>query len=335
MKFWKSDEEKFKDEMAKAFEERNRGRFREAVEHFSKAYEIAARSGNEGLKREGLLALAYAYIYRAVITKSPADMRAAAEILKKLPGEPELDLALARKVKKSELAEELEALSKYFEVPQVDLKNAKDFGEDAAKALEELAKYFLSRGENRPLLDELFGIQESYNSIGLKLLGRSRLIQAARVEEEDPVRAVSLYSEAMGYFKAAALAADAIKVKIDKLGKATRCWICGRPIQGEEVNFVYLDTFLTKYMAKNFGSETPLQFDGNRVAVCSVCYGAIYNLSDKISKYYYEKSLEAIRAVEERLMAQIAALRAEIATLRAATSAIKVSLRRGGFAIDI
>ncbi|WP_440059822.1 hypothetical protein ACSU1N_01275 [Thermogladius sp. 4427co] len=333
LKFWKSDREKFDEEMSKAFDSRNKGRIDEAIEHFMKAYEIASRSKDETLNREAIKAYAYATIYKALQARRVEYFDEALKTLASIDGDYEFDLALASKVKNRDLIRDFEMLRVLYSLPQVDLSNPRAYSLDVAGRYEEAAKKFLSGGSGRFVIEDLVDIRETFESIGFRLLAVSRIIQASHVEEEDPSRAIEIYSEALGYLSSSAKADAYVKrvsEKINKLGKATRCWICGRPIQGEEVNFIYLDTFTTKYMLKNYGGEDPNMLLEGRVAVCSVCYGAIYKLSDKISTYYYHKTLEEMKKLEERLMAQIMALRAEIESLRASVIAIRAGMRRSG-----
>ncbi|MEZ0394601.1 MAG: hypothetical protein ABWK00_06135 [Desulfurococcaceae archaeon] len=331
LKFWKSDREKFEEAMRKALEARKKGDLREASKRFEEAAEIAAKSSDAELKREGEVARAYALTYSAIVSRSPGAFRLAAEAISKLPGDLQLDLGLERPVRAAELAEELGLLSDYLSLPPIsgidDARRAKP--EDVSR-MEELGKRLISRGNVKFILEDLVNVKEPLNVVGRRLLGLSRLSSAAKLEEDDLDSAIKAYAEASAFLEDSSpqLAAVARR-RMESLSKATRCWICGRPVQGEGVNFVYLDTFTSKYLLSKFGNEAPNMVEGSRVAVCKVCYGFIYNLSNEIATHYYNLSLRAIQESEQRIMAMIAALQARVAAVEAAASAFRAS-RRGG-----
>uniref|UniRef100_A0A7J3XZK6 Uncharacterized protein n=1 Tax=Thermogladius calderae TaxID=1200300 RepID=A0A7J3XZK6_9CREN len=333
MKFWKSDLEKYEDEMNKAFDARNKGKIDETIEHFMKAYELAVKSRDENMKERAQIAYSYATFYKALRTRSGRDFEEAYKAVSALKPDVEFDLALPRKIKAGELAEDLRYLSIIYSLPPVDLSNLSKYSPEDAGRYDEAAKDFVSKNGRRFTIEDLVDIHDTFESIGYRFLAISKMIAAAHAEGEDPDKAVQIYTEALGYLNLAAHADQLVKKvndRISKLSKATRCWICQRPIQGEEVNFIYLDTFTTKYILKKYGGEDQMMLQEGRVAVCAVCYGSIYKLSDKISKYYYDKAVEEMRRLEERLMAQIAALRSEVEILRASIASVRVGYRRSG-----
>lgn len=328
-KFWKDDNERFEEEMKKAFDNRNKNKVDKAVENFLSAYKIASSSDDPGLREKGKIAYAYALIYTALLTKKPADLDKAYSYLKSLPRGIEFDLALPRPIRSEELAEELHVLSLYYSAPVIDLKSVSSISPDDARRIKEMGEYFLSKGSQRLLVEDLVGLKEPLNIIGLRLLGYSRLIEAAHAEGEDLSKAINLYAEALAYFhQIADQFTELVKVKIDKLGKATKCWICGRSIQGEEVNFVYLDSFLTKYIVERYSKDAPGIIETNtmKIATCSACYGAIYKLSDKIAKYYYEEAIRALRALEEKVITMISQLQAQISMLQSRVSSLEAAV---------
>lgn len=327
-KFWKSEHERFEEEMKKAFDNRNKNKIDKAVENFVNAYKLAEGSNDPNLREKGKVAYAYALIYTAILTKSINDLKVASEYLSRLPRDLELDLALPRPVRAGELAEDFKILALYYSAPPIDLKSASSMNLEEAKRIREIGEFLLSMGSKRLILEDIFGVKESLNVIGLKLLGYSKLIEASHVEKEDLNRSIELYAEALAYFQQAAdKLADSIKIKIDKLGKATKCWICGRAVQGEEVNYVYLDSFLTKYIVDKYHEDAPGIIEEDRkVAVCSACYGAIYSLSDKIAKYYYELAMKALKEIEQELLALISQLQAQISTLQVRVSSLESAI---------
>lgn len=327
-KFWKSDAEKFEEEMRKAFDDRNKGRIADAVSHFQAAYEISQRSADPSLRERGRVAYAYALVYRAVSTRRPEDFAAAADHLRALPPDLELDLALPRPVRAGELAEDLSLLALYLSAPTVDLDSASRVPAEAAERLEAVAKELLARGGRRFILEDALGIHEPLNVIGLRLLGVARAVRAAHLEGEDMSKAVELYAEALAYLQQASdrMSKD-VRARLEKLGRATKCWLCGRAVQGEDVNFVYLDSTLTSYISGRYGGDAPNIVRGGAVAVCRACHGAIYKLSDKVARYYYEEAIRALRQVEERLTLRIQALESRVASLEARIATLRVSIQ--------
>ncbi|ADV64848.1 hypothetical protein [Desulfurococcus mucosus] len=319
-KIWKSDAERFEEEYGKALNERNKGNLDGAVEHFNKAAEIASASGDQGLKAKGALAAAMASIYSLVKSPSEAALKQAMASLRSLNPEAELDLALPYRVKAGELYRELEALSAYLTLPRIDIGKLRGMkpGEldELSKRYEEAAGILLQYGRDKFLLEDLLKL-DTPQKTALRLLALSRLMKAVLAEREDPGRAVELYTEAVGYLSSIAdqrYSATASKW-LEKAGKSTKCWICGRDMQGEDVHFVYLPATITPYIAKRYGEEAPNMLvesgGGQYIAVCTACYTAMYNLGDAISRHYYELAMKALEDAVRRLQMEIDALRNE------------------------
>lgn len=328
-KIWKSEAEKFEEEMKKAFDNRNKNKLDKAIEHFTNAYKITYGSSDPNLREKAKIAYAYLMVYSAILYKNTETLKNTSEYLAKLPGDIELDLALPRPVKVSELAEDFKILEILSSIPSIDLKNSSSISLEEARRIREIGEYLLSKGDRRLVLEDIFDIKEPLNIIGLRLLGYSKLIEASHIEKEDLNKSIELYAEALVYFQQAAdKLASIVKVKIDKLGKATKCWICGRAIQGEEVNFIYLESLLTKYIVDKYSGDAPgiIELEQGRIATCSACYGIIYNLSDKIARYYYQEAIKALRELEQRLLALISQLQAQINMLQARISTVESTI---------
>ncbi|MDW8082658.1 MAG: hypothetical protein RMI56_02550 [Sulfolobales archaeon] len=323
-KFWKSDLEKFEEELRKAFEDRSRGKIEDAISHFQEAYEIAQKSSNAGLRERGRVAYAYALIYRALLTRKPEDFSTAAKYLREVPPDVELDLALPKPVRCGDLADELVLLEAYYSTPEVDLVEPSKTPLEAVDRLESTGRLFLSRRGRRFLLEDVVGIHEPFEVVGMKMLGLARVVRAAHTESEDISRAVELYAEALAYLaQASDRLSSEVRGRVEKLGRATKCWFCGRAVQGEDLNYVYLDTFLTKHISNKYGGETPNLVRENSVAVCRACYGAVYRLSDRISRHYHEEAMKALKQLEDRLVARIRALEQRVSSLESRISTLR------------
>jgi tetratricopeptide (TPR) repeat protein len=313
-KIWKSDKERFDEEFQKGINDRNKGNIDNAIEHFQKAAEIARRSKEPELMVKGALATVMVSFYQMLKQPGIASFENLKSSLKELvtlnPDEA-LNLALPYEIKASELLQEIDILKDLYSLPQFTLELDKYANPLAiANEYEAMAQKLLSYGREGFLIQDLLRLEKPTN-IAFRLLARSRILRAYAVVDEDPSKAIELFSEAMGYLSHLQDQAttDFVKNKLEEIGRATKCWICGRNIQGEGVHFFYLRTKLTPYIKKSYGSDAPNLIvekeGGTHIAVCRACYGAIYHLSDKISNYYYQLSMKALREVESRLTSRI------------------------------
>jgi len=144
----------------------------------------------------------------------------------------------------------------------------------------------------------------------------SRIVRALKIEADNPAKAMELYSEAVAYLQQApAEVKKFVDSRIGKLSKTTRCWVCRREIQGEDINYIYLPASINKYIIEKYGNDSPYLINDGAIAVCRVCYTMIYNLSDALAKNYYDQAMKALQEVEARLNARISALEAELMSL--------------------
>jgi len=323
-KIWKSDKERFDEEFRKGINDRNKGNIDSAIEHFRSAAEIAQRSKNPELKVGGSLATVMVSFYQMLKQPDVASLKnleSSLQELVKLNPDEKLNLALPYEIKASELLQEIDILKDLYSLPQFTLELDKyDDPISTADRYETVAQKLLSYGRESFLIQDLLKLDKPISQ-AFRLLAYSRILRAYAIVNEDPGKAVELYSEAMGYLSQFQDqdAANFVKSKLEKTGKATKCWICGRNIQGEDVHFVYLRTELTPYIAKNYGNEAPniIVEKGAKtyMAVCRTCYTSIYYLSDEISKYYYQLAIKALREVESKFTRQIEELNRKVEEL--------------------
>jgi len=98
---------------------------------------------------------------------------------------------------------------------------------------------------------------------------------------------------------------------IKAYSKSVKCWICGRPSTGEGVHFLAMPSEITPFMRSSDDDilkSAPADY--NSVYVCRPCYTSISRRSDEISRQYYDKTMQEMRAMEARLQAQISSLSA-------------------------
>ncbi|QOR94655.1 hypothetical protein IMZ38_01595 [Thermosphaera chiliense] len=247
----------------------------------------------------------YEAIHKAISKKNTESLMDAAEQCEKLGPATELDLGLVNKVRPPELARELVILTILLSLPPLEEDKIKLMNLDVAKEFEKVANILLSEGPRRFILGDIVGIHDSLDVIGHRLFGYSRIIVAVHIEEKEPNKALGLYLEASPHLQDTPEAMRFINDKISKLSKTTRCWICDREIQGEDINYVYLPATINEYMRERYGKNVPYLINGNNIAVCKVCYTMIHNLSDEISKYYYNLTMEKLTMMEKHIYEKI------------------------------
>jgi tetratricopeptide (TPR) repeat protein len=330
-KIWKDAKSRAEEEYQKGINERNKGNIDEAIKHFQNAAEIALGSNDPSLKEKGILASVMASMYQVIkqpyVTVFEKLKLSLIELLKLNPN-VELDLALPYKIKALDLVREIDILKDIYVLPQINLNEIHKYNnaEAIANNYETVAKELLSYDKENFLVRDLLKLGKPMD-IAFKLLALSRIIKALIIVSEEPGKAAELYSEALGYLTQLQdhETMDFAKKKLEETSKATKCWICGRNVQGENVHFIYLQTTMTPFIKRSYRSDAPDIFiekdSATYIAVCKSCYSAMYNLSDEISKYYYQLAIKALKEVEARLLLEIEQLKREIRS-------IKISLSR-------
>lgn len=331
MIFFKSDAEKFSELMSKGFSDRSKGNLEGAVRNFLQAYEVASKSRDASLASKANLALFYALFYEALIKKTPESFRKAAEQCRRLDPGLELDLGLATRVRPPDIARELELLAELAKLPSFEVGKAKSMDLSVAEDYESVANVLLAEGSRRLVLEDVVGIHEPLNVIGFRLLGYAKIVRATKVEESEPIKAVEIYSEALAFLQQATPEVrEFVSKRIAMLGKSTKCWVCHREIQGEEVNYVYLPASLNEYIKSKYNRDAPyLISDDGKIAVCRVCYTMVRDLSDKISRYYYDLAINELKLAEERINAEIGRLWAALNLIRAEMREMRALMRFG------
>lgn len=163
----------------------------------------------------------------------------------------------------------------------------------------------------------MLNIHDPLSAVGFRLLGYARIIRALKIEADNPSKAVELYSEAMAYLQQAPPEVrNFVNDRLGKLSKTTKCWVCHREIQGEEINYIYMPASVNNYIREKYGSEASFLITDGKIAVCRVCYTMVYNLSDALAKRYYELVMKALQEVEARLNARISSLEVRVSAIR-------------------
>jgi len=313
---FKSDREKFENELNKALSERNKGNLESAVKYFLNAYEIALGAKDPEISKRADETLFYALFYDALVKKTAESFSKASQQCKKLDPSWQLDIGLASKPTASELCRDLEIASMIVSLPEFSIDVARRMDESLASKYEEIGSKLLAEGSRRLIIEDYLKINDPLSTIGFRFLGYSRIVRALKIEADNPANAMELYSEAAAYLQQApAEIKKFVDSRMGKLSKTTRCWVCHREIQGEEINYIYLPASINKYIIEKYGNDSPYIINNGTIAVCRVCYTMIYNLSDALAKKYYEQAMKALQEVEARLNARISILEAKLMSL--------------------
>ena len=96
--------------------------------------------------------------------------------------------------------------------------------------------------------------------------------------------------------------------------KSGKCWLCGRPANGEGVHFMAVRSNISQMFRDRERDNLIKTADSGfgSIYVCMPCYSAISNRADDISRGYYNQAVSEMRAMEARLQAEIAAVRSEM-----------------------
>lgn len=100
--------------------------------------------------------------------------------------------------------------------------------------------------------------------------------------------------------------------------KSGKCWLCGRPANGEGVHFMAVRSTISEMFRNRESSDVIRTADDDfrSIYICMPCYTAVSNRSDEISKGYYDQAISEMRAMEARLEMEIASIRTELTFVR-------------------
>ena len=315
---WKSKDERIKIEWNNATNLRNQGKWLDAASHYDQVEKLSADSSDPAEKELGAIAKALSRLFVAKQNYTLDNLNMCSFAMSKL--NPEIKLEIPYEAKSGEIMQEIVLLSKEETLKNPDLK-AKMTEDVLADEYEKLAQEYLGLGREKLTVGGLFNINNTVFNRAISFMGLSRMYKGRTQESNDPSKAVEYYSEALGYFNQ--INDKDMQVMIEgrtkKLVSMAKCWLCGRPMQGEEVNFVYLRSYITPYLSGKFSSETPAVLKNDAVAVCNGCYGAMSLLSEgianRVSKVYYDRAIAEMNQMREKLEREIASCRSEIRSI--------------------
>ncbi len=186
--------------------------------------------------------------------------------------------------------------------------NSVDILENKGNKFLDIARRYQAEIGNNPIkISEIVGIPVNTGikeALYIQAWGYENLASAAVMT--DPKRAAELLQNA--YTCRRQLGEDGEKDMnlIKAYSKSVKCWICGRPSTGEGVHFLAMSSDITPFMRNSDDDilkSAPQNYDS--VYVCRPCYTSISRRSDEISRQYYDKAMQEMRAMEARLQAEI------------------------------
>ncbi len=314
---WKSKDERIKIEWNNAINLRNQGKWIDAASHYDQVEKLSAESSDPAMKELGAIAKALSRLYITKNNYTLDNLNMCSFAMSKL--NPEIILEIPYEAKAGEIMQEIVLLSKEATLKTPDL-NVNLTDTILADEYEMLAQEYLGLGREKLVVGGLFDINTTTFNRAISFMGLSRMRKGRAEESNDPSKAVDYYSEALGYFNQINDKGmhDMIEGRTKKLVSMAKCWVCGRHMQGEEVNFVHLRSYITPYLSGKFNSETPAVLKNDAVVVCNGCYGAMSLLSesiaDRVSKVYYDRAMAEMKQMREKLEKEIASCRRSINT---------------------
>ena len=202
-----------------------------------------------------------------------------------------------------------------LDIKEIEANNIPDaLYKEKSAALIACAGEFMGRiGEKNLKLDEIFkgttaatGSREALilQAEGYYVLGEGSV-------SEDPKMASEYMQMAYNFRKQLGDSGDQELRLARNYARSARCWICGRPANGEGIHFQPMRSTIAPVFAKAAEGEIvkPYSDDVHSIYVCIPCYTAISNRSDDISRAYYDRAMAEVHAIEARLEAEIAAVR--------------------------
>ena len=202
-----------------------------------------------------------------------------------------------------------------LDIKEIEANNLPDalYKEKSAALIACAGEYMGRLGEKNLKLDEIFkgttaatGSREALilQAEGYYVLGEGSV-------SEDPKLASEYMQMSYNFRKQLGDSGDQELRLAQNYARSARCWICGRPANGEGIHFLPMRSSIAPVFAKTSDGEIvkPFSDDIRSIYVCVPCYTAISNRSDDISREYYERAMAEVHAIEARLEAEIASVR--------------------------
>ena len=300
VQLFKSPTEKADDEFQKAYEKGvNLGRlyWPTAVSHFQEA---SARYSEGGNTEKANQAKALALLFSALGSKNP-DMWAQVGTAMANCGGVALNVSFP--ANSDDLANEAVVLSKEYQIMAQFTPESASMNQ--VTDLRDLAQKYLELVGCDLVIWKLTGQTIDPQRRAYYLLGLASLVEANSVIGSDPKKSASLLSEAVAQLD---LAGDDYRnvrpgtlQERENATKIGRCWFCSREVQGLTFHYVALKADITGYTRSLYGSEMPATMQGDSVLACMACYSSVRNVSDQVASMYYQRTMQEIRTLSQRV----------------------------------
>lgn len=181
-------------------------------------------------------------------------------------------------------------------------------------ALIAVAGGYMSRiGEKNLKFDEIFkgNTVSNGNREALILQAQAYRIMGEGCVHTDPKMAADYMQMAYNFRRQLGDSGDEELRLSRNYARSAKCWICGRPANGEGIHFERMRADIEPVFDKMASEEAirPVSDDVSSIYVCMPCFTAISNRSDEIANEYYQQALAEMRAMEMRLQAEINSVR--------------------------
>ena len=257
----------------------------------------------------GPLALAYAALID--VGSSRRSVGAYQALISKLSGlkESEIKFGLTD-ITVADLITECE-----LDIKEVQAANMSD-NDYQAKGQQLIAvagEYMARIGEKTLLLDEIFkgNTVATGNREALILQAEGYAVIGKGMVSSDPKGAAEYMQMAYSFRRQLGDSGDEELRLSENYARSAKCWICGRPANGQGIHFQAVRADIEPVFRKMSDGDIvkPLSDDACSIYICVPCYTAISNRSDEISREYYEAAMREMRAMEMRLQAEINSVR--------------------------
>ena len=181
-------------------------------------------------------------------------------------------------------------------------------------------EYMARIGEKTLLLDEIFkgNTVATGNREALILQAEGYAVIGKGMVSSDPKGAAEYMQMAYSFRRQLGDSGDEELRLSENYARSAKCWICGRPANGQGIHFQAVRADIEPVFRKMSDGDIvkPLSDDACSIYICVPCYTAISRRADAIANGYYDKALDQMRAGDAALQAQILAMDARITRLQ-------------------
>lgn len=174
-------------------------------------------------------------------------------------------------------------------------------------------EYMTRIGEKNLKLDEIFkgNTVSNGNREALILQAQAYKIMGKGCVHTDPKMAADYMQMAYNFRRQLGDSGEEELRLSRNYARSAKCWICGRPANGEGIHFERMRADIEPVFNKMASEEavSPVSEDVSSIYVCMPCFTAISNKSDEIASEYYRQAIAEMRAMEMRLQAEINSIR--------------------------